>query len=162
MLALRFAGLLAVAVWFGGLLTLGAITAPAVFDGMAARQVAEPRAVAGAIVGEIIRRFHFVSYACGAVILATLAVRAVLGPRPRYFRTRMAIAAGMLAAALYSGLSLTSRIEQLRQEIAVAPSSLRDDDPRRQRFGRLHAQSNAVQLVPLMGSLVLLISELKD
>lgn len=162
MLALRFAGLLAVAVWFGGLLTLGAVTAPAVFDGTAARQMAEPRAVAGALVGEILRRFHVVAYVCGAVILATLALRAVLGPRPRYFRTRMTVASGMLAAALYSGFILTGRIERLRQEIGVAPSSLRDDDPRRIEFGRLHARSNVVQLVPLMGSLVLLISELKD
>lgn len=162
MLALRFAGLLAVAVWFGGLLALGAVAAPAVFDATAARQIAEPRALAGALVGEILRRFHLVTYVCAGVILATLALRAVLGPRPRYFRTRMTVASGMLAAALYSGLWLTGQIERLRQEIAVSPSSLREDDPRRVEFGRLHARSTAVQLVPLIGSLVLLISELKD
>jgi hypothetical protein len=162
MLALRFAGLLAVAVWFGGLLTLGAVAAPAVFDATAARQIAEPRAVAGALVGEILRRFQFVSYVCGTVILASLALRAVLGPRPRYFSARMGMAIGMLAAALYSGLMLTGDIERLRQDIRVAPSSLPEDDPRRVRFGRLHAQATAVQLVPLLGSLALLVAELRD
>lgn len=162
MLALRFAGLLAVAVWLGGLLTLGAVAAPAVFDGTAARQIAEPRVLAGALVGDMLRRFHVVTYVCGGAVLATLVLRAVLGPRPRFFRTRMAVASGMLAAALYSGLWLTGQIERLRQDIGVAPSSLPEADPRRIEFGRLHARSSAVQLVPLMGSLVLLLSELKD
>jgi hypothetical protein len=162
MLALRFAGLLAAAVWFGGLLTLGALVAPAVFDAMAAQHVADPRVLSGAVVGEILRRFHLVSYGCAVVALASLVARAVLGPRPRRFALRAGLIAAMFAASLYSGLVLRGQIDQLRQEIGAAPSSLRADDDRRVRFGRLHAQASAIQIVPLVGSLLLLAFELKD
>jgi hypothetical protein len=70
----------------------------------------------------------------------------------------------MLAGSLYSGMVVSSRIEGVRQEIgpAVAPSSLPATDPRRIEFGRLHAQSTLVQLVPLLGGAVLMLLELRD
>ena len=162
MLALRFAGLLALAVWFGGLLTLGTIGASTLFEELAARQGADGRILAGAVFAEMLRRFQLVSYACGGVILGSLAARAVLGPRPRWFGLRIALTSVMLAVSLYSGVVVTGQIDRLRQQIGTSPSSLRDDDPRRVTFGRLHAQSTALHLVPLIGSLILLVSELKD
>ena len=162
MLALRFAGLLAVAVWFGGLVALGAIAAPAIFDVTASGRVAGGRMAAGALFGEILGRFHLVGYACGAVLLLSLSARAVLGPRPRHFALAAATTSLMLAAALYSGMVLSGRIEHLREEIGEVPSSLPENDPRRVEFGRLHAQSTAFQLVPLFGGLVLLFREMTD
>jgi len=162
MLALRFAGLLAAAVWFGGLLTLGAVAAPAVFDTMTAQHVADPRGVSGAVVGEILGRFHLVSYGCAILALAALFARAVLGPRPRRFAARVGLIAAMLAASLYSGIVLRGQIDQVRQEIGASPSTLPAGDDRRVKFGRLHAQASAVQIVPLVGSLLLLAFELKD
>ena len=159
---MRFAGLVAAAVWFGGLLTLGAVAAPAIFDAMAAQPVADPRAVSGAVVGEILGRFHLLTYGCAAVALGSLAARAVLGPRPRRFAARAGLIAAMLAASLYSGIVLRGLIDRLRQEIGAAPSTLPADDERRVRFGRLHARASAVQIVPLVGSLLLLAFELKD
>src|SRR5688572_9619706 len=156
MLALRFAGLLAAAVWFGGLLTLGAVAAPAVFDAIAAHPVADSRVVSGSVVGEMLRRFHLVSYGCAAVALASLVARRVLGPRPRHFAALLGLTTLMFAASLYSGIVLRGQIDQLRQEIGVAPSTLEADDVRRARFGRLHAQASAVQIVPLVGSILLL------
>jgi len=162
MFALRFAGLLALAVWFGGLLVLGAVAAPAIFDVVDARQLADGRAFAGTLFGEVLRRFHLVSYGCGAVLLVTFIARAVLGPRPRHFGIRLGIVAVMLGAASYSGIVLTGRIENLRQQMGVAPSSLPESDPRRVEFGRLHAQSTGMQVVPLLGALILLARELAD
>ena len=162
MLALRFAGLLGLAVWVGGLVALGAIAAPAIFDVVSLRQVADGRVLSGAIFGEILRRFHLVAYGCAAVVIAGLLVRAVLGPRPRRFAVRLAIAAAMLAATLYSGLMVSPRIEQLRVDIGRAPSNLDASDPRRIVFGQLHAQSTALQLVPLMGGLILFLFEARD
>lgn len=162
MLALRFAGLLAVAVWFGGLLALGTIAAPSIFDVVDSQQVASGRVLAGTLFGEVLRRFHPVAYACGVAILVSLLARAVLGPRPRYFAARAGIATLMLAAAVYSGMVLTGRIETLRQQIGVAPSSLDEGDPRRVAFERLHERSSALQLVPLVGGLALLVGELLD
>ena len=162
MLALRYAGLLALVVWVGGLLVLGAIGAPSIFDVLALRQAGEGRVLAGAIFGETLRRFHLLSYACGAVLLATILARAVLGPRPRRFAIRAALAVAMLAATAYSGLVVSARIAQAQAAIGVVPSSLPDGDPRRVEFGRLHATSTGLQLIPVIGGLLLLFWELKD
>ena len=162
MLALRYASLLALVVWVGGLLALGAIAAPVTFDVIAARHVPEGRVLAGAIFGVILRQFQYVSYACGVVLGVALSARAVLGPRPRRFALRLAIAAVMLLAVLYSGFVVAPRIQALQQTIGVAPSSLPDGDPRRVEFGRLHGLSTGIQLVPLLGGLLLLFHELKD
>lgn len=162
MLALRYAALLAVAIWVGGLLGVGGIAAPAVFEVLDARAPAEGRMLAGAIGGEILRRFHLVSYACGAVVLISLAARAVLGPRPRRFAIRAGLAALMLGVTLYSGLILSPQIEGAREAIGTAPSRLPESDPRRVAFGRLHGQSTALQFVPLVGGLLLMFWELRD
>ena len=102
MLALRYAALLALVVWVGGLLALGAIAAPATFDVTAWRHTADGRVLAGAIFGETLRRFHLVSYAAGGLLLLTLLTRGILGPRPRRFAWRAALATVMLAASLVS------------------------------------------------------------
>lgn len=162
MLALRFAALVALTLWVGGLIVLGAIAAPSIFDVTAARGIADDRVVAGAIFGEAFRRFHLLSYGCGCLLFVTLAARAVLGPRPVYLAARLTLVIVMLIAAGYSGLVLTGDIESLRAEIGVAPSSLSEDDPRRAAFGRLHALSTALQLIPVLGGLALMVFELKD
>lgn len=162
MLALRYAALLAAALWVGGLVALGTAAAPAIFDTVAARGVTDGRVLAGAIFGEAFRRFHLLAYACGAVIILSLTLRAVLGPRPVGFALRLAIASVMLGTALYSGLVLSRQIERARIEAGGAPSSLPEGDARRAAFGRLHALSTLIQVVPIAGGLVLLFRELRD
>lgn len=162
MLALRYAALLAVALWTGGLVTLGAAAAPAIFETIAARGVSDGRVLAGEIFGEAFRRFHLLAYACGVVIVLSLMLRAVLGPRPVQFALRLGIAIAMLGTALYSGFVLSAQIERARIEAGGAPSSLPEGDPRRAAFGRLHAISTLIQIVPVAGGLVLLFRELKD
>ena len=162
MLALRYAGVLALTLWIGGLVVLGAIAAPASFDVLAARHVPQDRALAGAIFGETLRRFHLLSYACGFVLCLTLLARGVLGPRPPMFAVRLGVACAMLAATAYSGLVVSARIAQTQAAIGVAPSSLPESDARRAAFGRLHATSTGLQFVPLLGGLLLLFRELKD
>jgi hypothetical protein len=164
MLVLRFATVLAIAVWIGGLIVLGGIAAPAIFEVVSLRQVPDGRMLSGAIFGEALRRFDLVSYSCGALVLATLAVRAVLGPRPRRFSLRVGIAVLMLGASMYSGMVLSSRIAAVQLEIGagVAPSSLPSGDPRRAAFGRLHGQSTLIQIVPILGGLALMLFELRD
>jgi len=160
---LRFAAVLALAVWLGGLVALG-VTAPAVFSIVAARNVVEGRALAGAIFGEILRRFHEVTYLCGALVLLSLAVRRVLGPRPRRFGIRFAVGVAMVAATLYSGLVIRQNISRVQEEVGAttAISSLPAENPQRVAFERLHRQSELVQLIPLAGACVLLFLELSD
>jgi hypothetical protein len=162
MLALRLAGVVALTLWVGGLLVLGAIAAPSIFEVLAAHHVANDRVIAGAVFAEILRRFHLLSYACGFVLLITLLVRGVLGPRPIWFAARVGTACLMVAATAYSGLVVSSRIARVQAEIGGSPSSLPESDPRRAAFGRLHATSTGLQMVPLLGGLLLLFRELKD
>lgn len=162
MLALRFAGVVALTLWVGGLLVLGAIAAPSVFEVLATQQVASDRVIAGAVFGEILRRFHLLSYICGFVLLTTLLTRGVLGPRPIWFAARVGTACLMVAATAYSGLVLSPAIARVQAQIGGSPSSLPEGDPRRAAFGRLHATSTGLQLVPILGGLLLLFRELKD
>src|SRR4029078_11412741 len=104
MLGLRFGGVVALTLWVGGLLVLGAIAAPSIFEVLAAHQVTNDRVIAGAVFGEVLRRFHWLSYGCGFVLLSPLIARGVLGPRPIWCAARVGTACLMVAAAAYSGL----------------------------------------------------------
>ena len=162
MLVLRYAALLALVVWVGGLVALGGIAAPSIFDVIAARQLPDGRMLSGALFGEMLARFVVVSYISGAVLLLSLIVRRILGPRPHRFAWRAGIAAFMLAITAYGSFGIAARISRLQQDIGVAPSSLPAGDPRRVEFGRLHGISTALQLVPLLGGLMLIFWEIKE
>jgi len=129
---------------------------------LATHHVSSDRVIAGAVFGEILRRFHLLSYLCGFVLLATLLTRGVLGPRPIWFAARVGTACLMVAATAYSGLVVSSKIARVQAQIGGSPSSLPESDPRRAAFGRLHATSTGLQLVPILGGLLLLFRELKD
>jgi uncharacterized protein DUF4149 len=162
MFLLRYAALLALVVWVGGLVALGAVAAPATFDVMAARQIPDGRLLAGAVFGEILRRFFLASLAAAGVIFLSFVLRRVLGPKPRHFGWRAGVLVLMIASSVYAGVSLAGRIAALQTSIGVAPSSLPATDPRRIEFGRLHMISTALQLVPLLGGLALIFWELRE
>ena len=162
MLALRYVALLTLVVWVGGLLALGGIAAPSTFDVLAARQIADSRLLAGALVGEMLRRFEWVAYGAGIVLLLTLIARRILGPRPHRFAWRAGIALVMLLASAYAFVGVGGRINALQREIGVAPSSLPAGDARRVEFGRLHGLSTALQIVPMLGGLMLMYWEIRE
>lgn len=162
MLVLRYLALIALVLWIGGLLALGGIAFPAAFSVTAARHVADGQVLAGALVGEMLRRFEPVSWAAGGVLLLTLLIRAILGPRPRRFAWRAALATVMLAVSVYAGLVVDARIERLGAAIGVAVSSLPLNDARRIEFDRLHGLATDLQVVPLLGGLALIYWELKE
>jgi uncharacterized membrane protein len=162
MLVLRYGALLTLVVWVGGLVVLGGIAAPSVFDIIGTRSIPDARLLAGAAVGEMLRRFSLVSYAAGAALLLTLVMRAILGPRPRRFAWRAAATVIMLATSVYAGVVVAGRINRLQHDIGAAPSSLAQEDPRRIEFNRLHGLSMGLQLVPLLGGLSLIFWELKE
>ena len=161
MLALRYAAVLALVFWIGGLVILGAIAAPAAFDVLGPR-APDGRALAGAVFGETLRRFHAVAYVCGGVLLVSLAVRAVLGPRPRQFPLRTIVTVVMIGTALWTGLVLIPQIAEAQLAAGASVTALPEGDPRRVAFGRLHGLTTALQLVPVLGGLALLVFELRD
>ena len=161
MLALRYAAMLALAVWVGGTIALAAVVAPALFDVLGAAGTGG-RLQAATTFGEVLRRFDRIACISGGVILVSLAARAVLGPRPRAFAVRAVIAVLMLAATLWTSYGVAPAIARTQREIGGLPSSLPQNDARRLEFARLHRLATTLGFVPLAGGLTLLFWELKD
>jgi hypothetical protein len=84
--ALRYVYVLALSLWFGGIITIGTIASP--------------------VSEAVLRRFFVMSYVAGGLVLTTLFGMALLGPRPSGFFARLAVALAMLAITLVAGLSL--------------------------------------------------------
>ena len=162
MLALRFAAVLGLVFWVGGLLALGAVAAPAIFEVLGAAKGVEGRALAGAAFGQALGRFQTATYFCGALIVASLVVRAVLGPRPRRFSLRLAILAAMIAMTTWSGMVLLPRMQNLQTAQSSVPGAGAAVQGRRAEFQQLHSLSTSLQLVPLLGGIALLFFELRD
>jgi len=162
MLALRSAYLLALVIWLGGVVVLGALVAPATFGVLQAAAPEAGRALAGEVFGTVVARFHYVEYAAGAVLLVSLAGMRLLGPKPAAFAVRTAIVAAMLGVALYSGIVVLGGIEAIQQEVGTLPSRLAADDPRRLAFDGLHQLSEYLMMVDLAGALALLYWEARE
>ena len=171
--------MLALSVWLGGMIVLGAVVAPALFSALGALDPVSGRLFAGEGFSAILRRFHYVAYASGGILLVTLSAMALLGPRPRSFAIRTASVAVMLAVAAYSGGRVLGEIDTIQQEIAASsptpqgsdttvaathrlPSSLAATDPRRVRFDQLHVLSTRLMMFNIVAGLVLLVWEARD
>jgi len=162
MLALRYVYVLALVVWLGGMLLLGALVAPTTFDVLQASGGSAGRELAGALFGALLARFHYVAYGAGALLLLTLGAMRVLGPRPAHGGVRAAIVAVMLGVALYSGFVVLRQIETVQAEAGGLPSRLPADDARRVRFDSLHVLSTRLMMFNIAGALVLLYWEARE
>src|SRR5687767_12363519 len=162
MLALRYVYVLALVVWLGGMVILGALVAPATFQVLQAAEPVSGRELGGAVFGTIIARFHYVEYAAGTLLLLTMAGMALLGPRPRAFAIRAGLIAVMLAIAVYSGVIVLGNIDAVQREAGGLTSRLAVDDDRRIRFDALHQLSTNLMLLNMVGALVLLYWEARE
>ena len=162
MVALRYAYVLALVVWLGGMLTLGAIVAPTMFEVLQSAAPANGRELAGEAFGAALARFHYVAYAAGVVLLVTLGAMRVLGPRPVHVGIRAAIVAIMLSVTLYSGLVVLRRIEAVQAEAGGLPSRLPEGDERRVRFDALHELSTRLMLFNVAAAMALLYWEARE
>jgi hypothetical protein len=161
-LALRYVYVLALAVWLGGMVVLGAVVAPTTFRVLQASEPAAGRLLGGAVFAAVLARFHYVSYGAGALALLALAAMALLGPRPVAFAVRSTIVALMLLVALYSGFVVLSEVNAIQEEVRGLPSSLPPADTRRTRFDELHQLSTRLMMVNILGALALLYWEAKE
>jgi hypothetical protein len=162
MRAVRYVYILALVVWLGGMVVLGAIVAPATFQVLQASEPVTGRELGGAVFTTILERFHYVAYGSGALLLVTLALMAVLGPRPRNLAVRLALISAMLAIALYSGAVVLRSADGIRQEVGGLPSRLPAGDARRVRFDELHVLSTRLMMVNLAAALALLFWEARE
>jgi uncharacterized membrane protein len=159
MRALRYVYMLALVAWLGGMITLGALVAPATFQVLQASAPDIGRALAGELFGVILARFHYLAYGAAAILLMTMAAMALLGPRPRGLAVRAAIVAAMLGVALYSGVIVAGNIAAIQREVGTLPSKLPATDARRVRFDELHTLSTRLMMVNIVAALALLFWE---
>ena len=162
MLALRYVYVLALVVWLGGMIVLGALVAPTTFQVLQTIEPGSGRALAGDVFGATIARFHYFAYGAGVLLLVSLAAMAVLGPRPRAFALRCALIFAMLVVSLYSGVIVLGGIDAVQQEAGGLASRLADGDERRTRFNELHQLSTNLMLLNMAGALVLLYWEARE
>jgi uncharacterized membrane protein len=156
MLAIRYLALMALVVWLGGMVILGLLVAPSTFGVLQAADPANGRALAGAVFATILRRFHYVAYACGAILYLSLFVMKFVGPPPQAFVARAVIVFVMLVVALYSGVPVTRELQQIQTQVAGPVSRLPETDERRVRFDQLHRRSTMLMTLNMGLGLVLL------
>jgi uncharacterized membrane protein len=162
MLALRYIYVLALVVWLGGMLILGAVVAPTTFEVLQTSAGAQGRELAGAVFGITLARFHYVAYAAGVLLLLTLGAMRVLGPRPAHGGLRAIIVLVMLSVALYSGLVVLRQIDAVQAAVGGLPSRLPAGDERRVRFDALHLLSTRLMMFNIAGALALLYWEARE
>jgi putative copper export protein len=105
--------LLALAVWLGGLVALGAVAAPIVFSHVSWPQSADAMSL-------VFRRFDLLAMSCGVVVLVTEAARAFGGhPFARVDHVRALASLVAAAAAVYEGVSVSPRIAALHEAGAI-------------------------------------------
>lgn len=156
MLAIRYLALTALVIWLGGMVVLGLLVAPSTFGVLQASDPTHGRMLAGAVFGEILRRFHVLAYACGAVLLVCLLLMKFVGPPPHGFIPRVGIVVVMLALAAYSGLAVSREIEQIQSQVTGPISRLPETDARRVRFDQLHGLSTTLMTINMGLGLLLL------
>jgi hypothetical protein len=155
-LAVRYLALAALVVWLGGMVVLGLLVAPTTFGVLQASDPVSGLMLAGVVFGEILRRFHLLAYACGAILFVCLFVIKFIGPPPHGFAVRVGIVALMLGLALYSGVPVSREIAQLQSQVSGPISRLPETDPLRVRFDRLHWMSTMLMTLNVgLGSVLL-------
>jgi uncharacterized membrane protein len=111
--ATAIASLLAVVLWLGGLLALGAIAAPAVFSTVAMPSSADAMTIA-------FRRFDVVATACAAVVLVSETARVVARvPFGPVDHVRAGAGAVSAVLAVFEAASVSPRIAALHAAGAV-------------------------------------------
>ena len=104
MVALRYVYVLALSIWFGGIITIGAIVSP--------------------VSDVALHRFFLATYVAGSLVLTTLFGMALLGPRPSGFFARFSVAVAMFSVTLYAGLQLRSLPINLLAVISIGGLAL--------------------------------------
>lgn len=128
----------ALSVWIGVAVFIAAVLAPAAFA------VLPTRALAGAIVGEVLPVLFIGGIVVGGVVAAVWARR-----------TRAAAIGGfLLLAGSARALTIEHRLHALLVSLGAPIDSIATSDPRRIAFGRMHGLSVLFMGVGLVGACI--------
>jgi uncharacterized membrane protein len=138
-----FFALLVLALWLGGGAFLVFVAAPAAFAGAA------DRTSAANVVGEMLRKWHYLSLVAPALLMFFEWRRGLSST------TRVALlSVAILLAATQSAADL--KIRRIRSDSVVAISELPRTDPVRRRFGMLHGASTALMILQVVAAAAVL------
>lgn len=144
--------LLSLVIWIGGIIFFAFVLAPTVFH----PGILPTRQLAGNIVNRSLSILHAMGIACGIVFAITSMVQArVTTGAAQPFAARHLLIYAMIALTLVSMFTVGSRMQVLRQEMAVI-DNVPHDDPRRVEFNRLHVWSTRLESTVLLLGLGLL------
>lgn len=161
-------------LYFGGMVAIGAIVAPAVFDtarranmsmpGVVSPPLEVDRQVGGEIFGVILDRFAYVEVACLVLMLVALAGW-IIGQRVVRPTTWVILALWAVVGVLtaYDAGSLRPKVFTLRQDVRDQAAAHAGDAagapwPARTEFNALHARSETVahlKVYAMLGMIVL-------
>ena len=143
---------IAIALWLGGLVALGAITAPVVF-----RMVAAPTSADA--MTTVFRRFDRLAMVCAAVALVCEAAFASKGGRIGRDGVARGVAVIVASAlAILTGTWMSPAIEELHRGGAIR--GLGDAGEKLERIHRLAETAGKAELALLAAALVLLLVKL--
>lgn len=162
MTLLRYAAFLGLAIWIGGLAALAGLGAPVLFEVLPAHDPAGGRELAGVVFGALFERFQYVAWAAALVVLASLSLRAALGPRPKRTAIRIWTVLAMVAMSVFTVYVIIPEIDAIRASVGGVIATLPETDPRRIEHGRWHGLSSALALVTVVGGLGLAWAEVRD
>jgi hypothetical protein len=130
---------LALALWIGGLVALGAFAAPTIFHALELE-------VAGTVMGTIFVRFHRMVLVLGVIFGVAEAVRVVLERERGVLRwARLVLGMSLVAVALVSSLWITPGIFEL-----FAAGGRPGAGPEGETLDRLHRLSSALGKVAVV------------
>lgn len=137
---------LALGVWIGGTVVLGALVAPALFRAL-------PRHQAGGIFGPTLRRFARVRVVAIAVAITAAAVKFAVWERSAsvWIAVRWTALAVMAAAVLYEVAYLERALEARR--VHLTPETP-ESDPSRIAFQALHRRAEGLMKGTLLAAVV--------
>jgi len=143
--SLRTLHLLALALWLGGLVAIGALVAPTAFHvtrsaPSLAGNLFQQNALAGAVVGGSLRLFNFVAFGCAAALLAANLLLLPSAPR-RWTGACLGTTVVLLASALSLAYGLTPAMD-----LAQAQGRMADFD----RMHHLYEQLSTLFQMPLL------------
>ena len=141
---------LSLIVWLGGIITIGFLVAPAVFGGLASRDMAAP------IMGRIHRKFQIVQFFClmGLLISSMIILKVWENFDPPVVVRYLFIFA-MVVSAVFHTTVVMKRLRLIREQIQSFDKTP-ESDPKRQEYSKWHKISVIVTMDILICGLIVL------
>ena len=167
-MGIQFIHLLALSIWVGGIVAIGAIVAPILF-----RRV-KSRRTAGELMGEILRRFDQVTLFCAGALIVTGVIKYFSWENLTPWNlTRYVAILIMTAAGLYSALVISPRLREWLsspsgerapetasasvESVPPKPAEMKKGQIPRPDFNQLHHTSVRLMMINLICGVIALL-----